>query len=235
MQQKIQVLKEGQEGYGILVESDSGYIDMGYSKNAAILKEAMENPAKFLENPVVYCVLQRYDAPNKNRRIYPKSRLMKAVEEYSPSIKDRAAIGEVDHADTTNVSLNNVGLVLIDTYWEGTALMGVVYLPITRGFKEMGICSNSADTVANLLMHKVRVGISSRSIGSVKKASQYDEVQDDLQILCWDFVSVPSTHLAYLCATPEEATSLAPYMAPEVAPPKSSPKINPKLAKFMGF
>jgi hypothetical protein len=100
----------------------------------------------------------------------------------------------------------------------------------------MGVCSNSADTIANLLLHKIKIGISSRSIGSVKKNKNgIDEVQSDLQILCWDFVSVPSTHLSWICATEEEAKALAPH-APE--PSKEPVRKNgngfyDKLSKFM--
>lgn len=232
----LKILKEGQTGFGVLLESDAGSIDKTHKYNEKALKSLLTDPTEFFKNPYIYCVLQRYDVPNKNRRIYPKNNLLSAVEKYMELVKMRTALGEVDHSDSTSVSLNNVGLHIEDIDWQGNTAMGKVLLPVTRGFKEMGICSSPADTIVNLIMYNILTGISSRAIGTVEKSGKYDAVQNDLQILCWDFVTTPSTPNAYNRLDRESAMADVAYEGdkPIIQAAKKSVNHNERLANFLG-
>jgi hypothetical protein len=212
--QGLKILKENEVGFGFLLENDAGYIGLNIGDNNKMIQEGADRKIKMVEfykNPIVHCVLQRFDVPNKNQRIYGKDILINAVEEYKKLIKMNCALGESDHADSTSVSLRNISLNIVDVYWEGNALMGKVHLPITRGFVNMGICSNSADEICNLIEHGILVGISSRAIGSVEKIGEYNHVKDDLQLVCWDFVTVPSTPLSYIYKDEVDARANIPY------------------------
>ena len=242
----LRILKENEVGYGILVESNVGYMGLNVGDNKKIISEAkVDGMAEFYKNPILHCVLQRHDVPNKNQRIYKEKILKQAVVEYQKLIDLKCALGESDHADSTNVSLQNISLNIVEVYWEGNVLMGKVHLPITRGYVNMGICSNSADVICNLIEHDILIGISSRAIGSVEKVGNYNEVQDDLQLVCWDFVTVPSTPLAYMYKSEADARKNIPYkddsyIAPavnstdkKVIPKKPMSKYGDKLTDFM--
>jgi len=128
--------------------------------------------------------LQRADALNANNRVYPKQVLMREVEKYQQLISARNSVGELDHPDQATVSLQNVSHVITEAKWEGNNLMGKVEVLDTP----MGMI------LQNLVEAGVLIGVSSRAVGStVRNAKGYDEVGEDLQIICWDVVSTPST------------------------------------------
>lgn len=210
-------LSRNKTGYGYLIEND-GYI--AGDKTGKSLKENLSitttNNILNLDNPVVYAVLQKCDVENRNGRIYPKDILEREVEKYQESIELRSATGEADHPESSTVSTNNVAILITKTWWVGCTLMGEIYLPITRGFKESGICSTAADRVANLIVNNVQIGISSRGVGSVKNVGGKNEVQKDFELICWDVVSCPSTKGSWIFP---ELDKTKPYvtMHPEIS------------------
>ena len=138
---------------------------------------------------IVTGVLQRADVLNQNGRIYPREILEPQIEAYKVLVKERRAVGELDHADEAVVNLKNVSHVITDIWIEndGTVKGKVEVLETPMG-----------QILSSLIKSNIKVGISSRALGSVNKDSDGDIVQDDLFFICWDFVSEPSTPGAWM-------------------------------------
>ena len=151
------------------------------------LQEAKLNPNK---NLVVEGIVQRADAKNENGRVYPKDILHREVEKYiAGPIAQNRALGELDHPESSVISLKNVCHNIKQLWWEGDDLFGRIEVLNTP----------SGNILKDLLMNNITVGISSRGMGNVKQLGENTvEVQDDFDLVCWDFVSTPSTHGAYM-------------------------------------
>lgn len=133
-------------------------------------------------------VLQKADTLNQNGRIYPMSVLEREVRNYQKFISENRALGELDHPDSSVVNLKNVSHVVKEAYIE----KGVVY-----GSVEL-LDTPSGKILQSLVESGVKLGISSRGVGSTKKQGDYQVVQDDFQLICWDYVSEPSTPGAFM-------------------------------------
>lgn len=140
-------------------------------------------------NMLVTGILQRADALNQNGRIYPREILEREVRNYNKLIQERRATGELDHLDEPVVNLKNVSHVITEVWWEGDTLKGTVEIleNMIQG-KQLKALFDS----------HIKVGISSRGVGSVVKRGDANIVQEDFVIICWDFVSEPSTHGAFM-------------------------------------
>lgn len=138
-------------------------------------------------------VLQRADAKNQNGRVYPKNILMREAKKYADvNIKERRALGELDHPDSSIVNLNNVSHNIIEMHWEGNDLVGTVEV----------LSTPSGNILRELFKCGIKLGISSRGLGSVKQLGEAEvQVQDDFELIAFDFVSNPSTHGAFLRPT----------------------------------
>lgn len=139
---------------------------------------------------IVSGILQRAEAKNQNGRVYPKQILMREVKKYQENqIKENRALGELDHPDSSVVNLRNVSHNVLECYWKGNDVVGKVEILPTP----------SGNILKNLLQCGIRLGISSRGLGSVKELNENTvEVQDDFELIGWDFVSNPSTHGAFM-------------------------------------
>ena len=159
---------------------------MLFSINPAQLNESSRNGDKL----IVTGVLQRAEAKNQNGRVYPKKILMREVENYKKvQIKERRALGELDHPDSSVINLRNVSHNVLDVNWDGDDVVGKVEILPTP----------SGNILKNLLGAGIRLGISSRGMGSVKEMNENTvEVQDDFELIGWDFVSNPSTQGAFM-------------------------------------
>lgn len=148
---------------------------------------------KGARNLIVEGVVQRADAKNQNGRVYPKSILEKEVEKYiAESIAQNRALGELDHPESTVINLKNVSHNIKQLWWEGDDLMGKIEILPTP----------SGNILRELFANNITVGISSRGMGSVQPLGEGTvEVQDDFELLCWDFVSTPSTQGAFMKPT----------------------------------
>jgi hypothetical protein len=83
--------------------------------------------------------------------------------------------------------------------------MGKMEILMTPGFINYGIVSTKGDEVANLLRNRIKIGVSSRGVGSLKEGRNGEQiVQDDFEIICWDVVTAPSTPGAWMSRNPEE-------------------------------
>jgi len=144
-------------------------------------------------NLMVEGVIQRADAKNQNGRVYPKSILEREVEKYIDGpVSENRALGELDHPESMVINLKNVSHNIKKLWWNGDDLMGKIEILPTP----------SGNILKELFLNKITVGISSRGIGSVQPLGEGTvEVQDDFELLCWDFVSTPSTQGAFMTPT----------------------------------
>jgi hypothetical protein len=143
--------------------------------------------------------LQRAGVKNQNGRIYPKDVLAREAKKYYDTfIVERRALGELDHPDSAVVNLKNVSHNIIDMFWKGDDLIGKIEILPTP----------SGNILKELFKSGIKVGVSSRGLGTVKEITETNgynalEVQDDFELIAWDFVSNPSTHGAFVFPTNE--------------------------------
>ena len=149
---------------------------------------------------VVKGVLQRANAKNQNGRVYPRDTLVREAKKYAQvQIKERRALGELDHPDSSVVNLNNVSHNVLDMAWQGDDLVGTVEV----------LGTPAGNILKELFKAGIKLGISSRGLGSVEEISEGEDgeptvkVQPDFELIAFDFVSNPSTHGAFLSPTNE--------------------------------
>ena len=150
------------------------------------IKESKTKPGVF----EVEGVMQRAKAENQNGRIYSKDILVREAKKYVDEfVKNGNAFGELDHPESPVVSLKNASHIVKELYWKGDDLMGRVELLNTP----------AGNIVKEIIKAGHTIGISSRGTGSVQQTNEgHLEVQDDFDLVCWDFVSNPSTHGAFM-------------------------------------
>jgi hypothetical protein len=157
------------------------------------INESMEKNGGRL---IVSGILQRADAKNQNGRVYPAETLMREAKKYSKiNIAERRALGELDHPDSSVVNLNNVSHNVLEMHWKGKDLMGTVEV----------LGTPAGNILKELFKSGIKLGISSRGLGSVEELGEADEkgqqtvkVQPDFELIAFDFVSNPSTHGAFM-------------------------------------
>lgn len=152
---------------------------------------------------IVNGVLQRANAQNQNGRVYPMEILQREAKKYSQTfIAERRALGELDHPDSSVVNLNNVSHNVLEMNWRGNDLVGTVEILNTP----------SGNILKALFQSGIRLGISSRGMGSVKEVMREGNatlvVQDDFDLIAFDFVSNPSTHGAFLSPVNESVNKV---------------------------
>ncbi len=210
-------------GHGILVEYDAGHVSP--EDNKQIIREAKE--MDFSQDLILYAVLQKYDTPNKNGRIYPEMLLKRENEKYQTLIKKGGALNELNHPSSSLIDLDRVSHSIIETWWDGKILMGKIKLFTSPGWRKMGIVSTKGDQAAMLIMNGATLGISSRGVGSLKNIKGQNIVQEDFELVCFDLVSSPSTPGAYVFGDPSERDQ---YQESE----EKRPAIDDRMKKLMG-
>ena len=133
-------------------------------------------------------VIQRADARNGNGRIYPHSVLSREMDTYKQLVQERRALGELDHPDQSIINLKNVSHLVVEVWWNGKDVMGKIQVLNTP----------SGQVLRELVNANVKIGISSRGTGSVRENRGETIVEDDFQLICFDIVSEPSTHGAFM-------------------------------------
>lgn len=155
-----------------------------------LIRESINNNGKVL----VQGVIQRADALNQNKRIYPKPILMREVQKYMQLVQERRSLGELDHPESSVINLANVSHLITELKWQGNDLIGIVEVLQTP----------AGNILKALFEAGVRVGISSRGLGSVRELGNGSvEVEEDFEILCWDMVSNPSTQGSFMAPIAE--------------------------------
>ena len=152
-----------------------------------LLQESMYNSNKPFR---VQGILQRKGKKNQNGRIYPDEVLIREADKYSNTfIAERRAMGELDHPESSVVNLKNVSHNIIEMHWQGDDLLGTVEVLTTP----------NGNILRELFRNGIKLGISSRGLGSLKKISENSViVGDDFELIAFDFVSNPSTQGAFM-------------------------------------
>ena len=138
--------------------------------------------------------LQEADRPNGNKRVYPYNVLVREVKNYQKLVKENRALGELDHPDDSVINLKNASHMVTAIWMEDKAVMGKVKVLNTP----------SGQVLKSLVESGVKLGISSRGMGSVSEGSGNVVVQEDFQLICFDFVSEPSTPNAFMMREAKE-------------------------------
>ena len=165
-----------------------------------------ESEKRNISNGDVYLVgiCQKSGTKNGNGRIYRKETLEREVENYQKAIKERRALGELDHPDDSVVNLKNCSHLMTKMWWDGESVMGKIEVLDTP----------SGKILKELVKAGVKLGISSRGMGSVKQKNGETIVEDDFQLICFDMVSEPSTPGAFL--SPSKSLGTTVSMSPKI-------------------
>ena len=138
-------------------------------------------------------ILATAEVKNGNGRYYKKELWDREMEKYDQIIKERRSMGELDHPESTVINLKNVSHIVTDYNWDGDQLMGrIEILPTPSG-----------NILKELIKNGITVGVSSRGMGSLEQNGSVMEVQDDFELLCWDFVSTPSNPGSFMSVLKE--------------------------------
>lgn len=197
---KIVEIRRGEVGTGLLIECD-GYISSDCGENRKLFEDINTHGDKEFYCPkpfIVSAVFQKFNIENANGRIYPEDVLKREVDKYQIKIKEKRAIGECNHPSESTIDLSRVAINIIELHWEGHTLVGKMEILVSEGFRRYGIISCQADQVAHLLLLGIKIGVSSRGLGTVQNKFGKLVVADDYEIVCWDVVSDPSTPDAWI-------------------------------------
>jgi hypothetical protein len=224
----MKILGPGETGRKLLIEYDAGHVSP--EDNKKIISE-MKN-MDFSQDLILYAVLQKYDTPNKNGRIYPEMLLKRENEKYQSIIKKGGALNELNHPSSSLIDLDRVSHSILETWWDGKMLMGKIKLFTSPGWKKMGIVSTKGDQAAMLIMNGATLGISSRGVGSLKQIKGENVVQEDYELVCFDLVSSPSTPGAYVFNDQSERDQ---YQESVIEKPTDMDKMKRLMGKLDNF
>ena len=142
-------------------------------------------------NPMVEGILATAEVKNGNGRYYSKELWKREIDKYMQSVKENRALGELDHPESSVINLKNVSHNIKDMWWDGDQVMGKIEILPTP----------SGNILKALIENGITCGVSSRGMGSLEEKNGVLEVQDDFELLCWDFVSTPSNPGSYMHLT----------------------------------
>ena len=155
-----------------------------FKPKGAILKESRSKRGL----PLVEGILATAEVKNGNGRYYSKELWDREIDKYRVLVDENRAMGELDHPESSVINLQNVSHNISEMWWDGDNVMGKIeILPTPNG-----------NILKALVESGITVGVSSRGMGSLEQKGELMEVQDDFELLCWDFVSTPSTHGAFM-------------------------------------
>lgn len=240
---KLQILKEGQLGYGLLLEKDAGFISKEFTTQLIESDAKLQLPKLDLSGPIYYyATLQKYGVENRNGRVYPENILKPEVDRYYEEvIKRNASFSEMDHPDESVISLKGGSpFRIVEIFWRGNVLIGKIEILVSDGYRRSGIISCNGDLLAHYLSYGMTVGVSSRGVGSLEKKNNRNEVQSDFELICWDAVSSPSTPGSYIYKDLNDYTRYNETLPDEedYKKPTQETTKNKKLAslhKFLGI
>ena len=149
-------------------------------------------------NLIVEGILATAEVKNGNGRYYAKELWEREMDKYSQLIKERRAIGELDHPESQVINLQNVSHIITDYWWDGDNVMGKIEILPTP----------SGNILKALIQNGVMCGVSSRGMGTLEQRGNVMEVQDDFELLCWDFVSTPSNPGSFMHSLNENKQSI---------------------------
>ena len=159
-------------------------------------KREIANGAMYLSGRIQTC-----EKKNGNGRIYPCNVLRREMKKYEEVIKDNRGLGELDHPDDSVINLRNVSHMVTDVWWDGNDVMAKIKILDTP----------SGRVVKDLINSGVKLGISSRGMGSVQESMGISTVQEDFELICFDIVSEPSTPNAFIYPENKQKKSMSMY------------------------
>lgn len=198
----------------LLLEYDAGYVGtINNFENKFLVENKIDATEEISKNGVpttIFAVLQKYDVLNENNRIYSQQLLKRESDRYlKDCIPQKNTVLEANHPESTLINILNSAGIITDIWWDGITLLGKIKLNTSKGFCDNGIVSTSGDHISNMLLNDIMVGVSSRGVGSLQKKGDVNHVQDDYQLICWDFVNKPSSKGSW---TAENVKDLSPYI-----------------------
>jgi len=146
--------------------------------------------------------LQEAEVQNGNGRVYPRKILEREMKNYMMLVKESRALGELDHPDDSVINLKNASHLVAKMWWDGENVMGKIEVLNTP----------SGQILKDLVKSNVKLGISSRGLGSVKEEQGHIMVEDDFQLICFDIVSEPSTPGAYVTPQADISPDINVYL-----------------------
>lgn len=158
------------------------WTNFAYDKDLILEQKNLNQPL------VMKGILQKAETLNQNGRVYPKAVLEREIRNYQKFIKENRALGELDHPESSVVELKNASHIIREAHIDGNIVYGTVEILNTP----------SGKILQSLVESGVTLGISSRGVGSTRPDGDLQIVQDDFQLICWDFVSEPSTPGAFM-------------------------------------
>ena len=147
--------------------------------------------------PLVEGILATAEIKNGNGRYYSRELWEREINKYLPLVRDNRAMGELDHPESSVINLKNVSHNISDMWWDGDHVMGKIEILPTP----------SGNILKALIESNITVGVSSRGMGSLEDKGGILEVQDDFELLCWDFVSTPSNPNSFMHTINENKTT----------------------------
>lgn len=214
----------------LLVEYDAGYVTDNETLIGNYIKEDKEFENLTINgiSHTVFAILQKYGVLNNNKRIYSEEILKREAEKYKKNhISQKTSLFEANHPESTQINILNGAGLLVDCWWEGITLLGKIKLNLSKGFIDNGIVSTSGDHIANLMVNGVKVGVSSRGVGTLKSKNGVNHVQEDFDLICWDFVSQPSSRGSWVSSDYKDLTQ---YVESEIKNPIKEPIQHKKTA-----
>lgn len=216
----MKILRPGEEGYGYLVEFDSGFISSdltcqdGVCSNHNLINEfksglVLGKDGSLPDKIEIYAVLQKWGVENKNGRVYPEEILKREAKRYQEFIDMGTSMGELNHPESPIIDADRISHRITEIWWNGKTLMGKMELDTTPGYLKSGIISSVGDKALNMIRKGWTVGISSRGVGSLKNENGKNVVQDDFELICWDIVTSPSTPGSWISTSEKDLT---PFM-----------------------
>jgi hypothetical protein len=164
-------------------------------------KSLNESRDKTSGNPLVETILTTVEEKNGNGRYYSKELWEREINKYAELVNERRALGELDHPDSQIINLKNVSHNITKVWWNGNKIMGILEI----------LSTPSGNIVKSLIESGIKIGVSSRGMGSLKQVGEVLEVQDDFDLLGWDIVSTPSNPNSWMSPLNEGITTLNPY------------------------
>jgi hypothetical protein len=163
-----------------------------------------ESRDKVSGNPLVEGILATCEVKNGNGRYYSKELWDREIDKYNVLVRESRALGELDHPDSQIINLKNVSHNIKKIWWNGDKVMGAIEILPTP----------SGNILKSLIESGIKVGVSSRGMGSLKQVGEVLEVQDDFELLCFDFVSTPSNPGSWMHPVGQINESLSSYNNP---------------------
>lgn len=169
-----------------------------------VSKQLVEQSIKENKPLRVSGIIQRAETKNQNERVYPKEVLMREIKKYIEGpVKEKRALGELDHPESSVINLQNVSHNIVEIKVKDNDVYGTFEI----------LSTPAGNILKELFRNGITVGVSSRGMGSVEESLNEGtlEVQDDFELLCWDFVSTPSTPGAYVSPVGLNESKLPTY------------------------